>query len=152
MKTKQTYTVKEAQLALEHFCSYQERTHREVADKLYKMGMIPEAADEITISLMQNNFLNEERFAKAFAGGKFRINKWGKIKIKQALLQKGVSSRNIEIGLAEINEEDYRQTIRDLIEKKSPTIKTKNTFERKQKLLKYLQQKGFEISLVLEVV
>jgi regulatory protein len=152
LKTKQTYTIKEAQLALEHFCSYQERTHREVADKLYKMGMIPEVADEITISLMQNNFLNEERFAKAFAGGKFRINKWGKIKIKQALLQKGVSSRNIEIGLAEINEEDYRQTIRDLIEKKSPTIKAKNTFEKKQKLLKYLRQKGFEINLVLEYV
>jgi regulatory protein len=152
LKSKQTYTVKEAKLALEHFCSYQERTHKEVAEKLYKMGMIPEVIDQITISLIQNDFLNEERFAKAYAGGKFRINKWGKIKIKQALLQKGVSSQNIEIGLAEIDENDYRKTIIDLAQKKSKTLKAKSPFERKQKLVKYLQQKGFEISLVLDII
>jgi regulatory protein len=152
LKSKQTYTVKEAKLALEHFCSYQERTHKEVAEKLYKMGMIPEVIDQITISLIQNDFLNEERFAKAYAGGKFRINKWGKIKIKQALLQKGVSSQNIEIGLAEIDENDYRKTIIDLAQKKSKTVKSKSPFERKQKIVKYLQQKGFEISLVLDII
>jgi regulatory protein len=152
VKNKQTYTVKEAQQVLEHFCSYQERTHKEVAGKLYKMGMIPQVIDEITISLMQNNFLNEERYAKAFVGGKFRINKWGRIKIKQALALKGVSSQNIQIGLAEINQEAYQNAIIKLLNKKSVSVKAKNKYEKKQKLLKYLQQKGYEINLVLELI
>ena len=80
VRNQKSYTIKEAQKALEHYCSYQERTHREVDDKLQSLGMIPEVREKILISLLQNNFLNEERFAKAFARGKFNNNQWGRLK------------------------------------------------------------------------
>lgn len=152
MKTNKTYTLNEAQAALEHYCSYRERTHQEVALKLRKMGMIPQAIEKITLSLLQNDYINEERFAKNFARGKFRINKWGKIKIKQHLVQKGISKANISTGLAEINEEDYIQTLQDLATKKDLLLKEKNEYKKKQKLIQYLSQKGFETNLIYEYV
>ena len=151
VKSKKTYTVKEAQHALEHFCTYQERTHREVEKKLIDLGMIPQAIDQITLSLLRDGFINEERFAKTYTGGKFRINKWGRIKIKQGLYKKGVSNANIAIGLLIIDEHDYQKTINDLILKKAKKIKAKNQYERKKKLLRYMQQKGFEANLVYSV-
>ena len=152
MKAKKIYTLQEAQIALEHYCSYQERTHQEVAEKLKKMGMIPQAIEKITISLLQNDFLNEERFAKSFARGKFRIKKWGRIKIKQHLFQKGISKANINIGLSEINDEEYLQTLQELAKKKSILLKKDSVYKRKQKLIQYLYQKGFETTLIYEFV
>lgn len=152
MRNQKSYTVKEAQKALEHYCSYQERTHREVDDKLQSLGMIPEVREKILISLLQNNFLNEERFAKAFARGKFNNNQWGKVKIKQHLIQKGVSSANISIGLAEITEEAYFATIQTLAHKYQLKNKETNPYKRKQKLFRYLQQKGFETSVIYTCV
>jgi len=152
MKANKTYPLREAQIALEYYCSYQERSHKEVAQKLNKMGLIPQAIERITTSLLQNDFLNEERFAKSFARGKFRINKWGKIKIKQHLHQKGVSKANINIGLQEINEEEYLQTLHDLAKKKSNLLKENNVYKKKQKLIQYLYQKGFETTLISELV
>lgn len=145
---KKTYTVEEAQRALEHYCSYQERSHKEVEQKLQSIGMIPLACEQIIGHLIQNNFLNEERYAKSFARGKFNINKWGKIKIQQALLTKGVSNANIEIGLTEIDNEDYLKTLRDLIAKYQQNNKETIPYKRKQKLYKYLQQKGYETSVI----
>jgi len=152
VKTHKTYTFQEALKALENYCSYQERTHREVETKLYKMGMITEAAEKIIISLLENSFLNEERYAKSFARGKFRINKWGRIKITQHLVQKGISEPNIKIGLLEIDEEDYILTMLELAKKKSKLLKEDTVYKNNQKLLQYLYQKGFETALVYEFV
>ena len=149
---KKTYTVEEAQRALERYCAYRERTHKEVWQKLEKMGMIPVASEQIITALIQHDFLNETRFAKAFVSGKFRINHWGKIKIKNALLQKGVSAPNIKTGLSDIDPEAYRQVLRQLIEKQFPKIKAQNDYEKKQKLVRYLWQKGFEMDLIQEVL
>jgi len=149
---KKTFTVQEAQLALEHYCSYQERTYLEVKQKLQKMNMIPEVIDLITISLLENNFINEERYARGFVRGKFRNNKWGRIKIQIGLKQKGVSSKNIEIGFTEITDTEYKEVLTTIATKQKPRIKAKNTFEHKQKLIRYLQQKGFEFSLIIEIV
>ncbi len=151
MKRK-TYTVTEAKQALEHYCAYRERTHGEVAQKLRDMGMIPVVSEQIIAGLIQDDFLNETRFAKSFARGKFRINHWGKIKIKQQLQQKGVSEANIKTGLSEIDPDEYQNTLRQLIAKKYPKIKAKNSFEKKQKLVQYLRLKGFEMSLIQEML
>ena len=96
-----TYTVKEATIKLMQFCAYRDRTHNEVEEKLKSMNMIPEAQEQIIMHLMQENFLNEERFAKSFARGKFRIKKWGKCRIINELKIRGISPRNIQTGLKE---------------------------------------------------
>ncbi len=152
MKPKTSYTIEEAQRVLERYCAYQERSYKEVEEKLYNMGMIQEVSNQILLSLMQNDFINETRFAKAFAGGKFRIKKWGRLKIKQALKQKGVSVRNIEIGLDEIDEISYIETIKTIIATRLIKIKAKNSYERNQKMLLYLQQRGFETDLIYDLV
>ena len=96
--------------------------------------------------------MSEERFAKAYAGGKFRMKHWGKNKITQQLQRKGISEKNIETGLKEIEAKDYRNTIIKLIQKKNPLLKQKSTFERKGKLAQYLMLKGYEAELVWNVL
>ena len=150
VRNQKSYTVEEAQKALERFCSYQERTHKEVDEKLRSLGMIPMVCEKIILHLMQNDFLNEERYAKSFVSGKFNINKWGRIKIRQALTQKGISSANLQIGLTEIDEEEYKNTLQSLISKYQLNNKETNPYKRKQKAFKYLQQKGYETSEILE--
>lgn len=148
MKQQKTYTVDEATKALEHFCAYQERCHKEVEQKLYDLKMIPEARDHIILHLLQHNFLNEERFAKAFVRGKFNIKKWGKIKITNELRFKNISSYNIKSGLNEINLENYIETLQNLAEKKNTLIKETNSFKRRGKLYSYLSSKGFETNYI----
>ncbi len=150
MKNKKIDSIKEAKIALEYFCSYQERTQLEVEQKLQSMDIDAEACQIIITSLQDNDFLNEERYAKSFVSGKFRINKWGKMKIRQALLQKGISNANIKKGFLVIDEKEYCETIQSLATKQRPKIKAKNDFERKQKLSLYLQQKGYEMALIYE--
>jgi len=152
MKTKKSYTVDEATKALEHFCAYQERCHKEVEQKLYDLNMIPEAKEKIILHLLQHNFLNEERFAKAFVRGKFSIKKWGRIKIVSELKFKNISSYNIKSALKEINEEDYLITLQKIAEKKIALIKEPNSFKKKSKLITFLISKGFETQLVYEIV
>jgi len=152
MKSQKSYTVDEATKALEHFCAYQERCHKEVEQKLYDLKMIPEAKEQIILHLLQHNFLNEERFSKAFARGKFSIKKWGRIKIVNELKFKNISSYNIKTALKEINEEDYLNTLQKIAKKKSPSIKENNVFKRRNKLSTFLISKGFESNLVYSVV
>ena len=152
MKTLKTYTLEEAKRNLERYCAYQERAYSEVIQKLTNMGMISEARDEVLLHLIQHNFINEERYARAFVSGKFNIKKWGKLKIKRALLQKGISKKNIEIGFTEIDYDNYINVLNELAEKKIKLIKETNKYKRKRKLLSYLQQKGFETNLVYEYV
>lgn len=147
---QKSYTVKEATIKLMQFCAYRDRSHKEVEAKLKEMRMIPAAQEKIIIQLMQENFLNEERFARSFARGKFRIKKWGKIKIKQELKAREISAPLIKIALSEIDQQEYLAALHELAEKKSLLIRDKDPFKRRSKLSKYLIQKGFESSLVYE--
>ena len=146
-----SYTVKEATIKLMQFCAYRDRSQKEVEEKLLDMRMIPVAREKIIIQLMRENFLNEERFARSFARGKFRIKKWGKNKIKQELKAREISTPLIRIALTEIDDEDYFKTLRELTDKKSLLLMEKDPFKKRNKLSNYLLQKGFESSLVYEV-
>lgn len=147
---QKSYTVKEATLKLMQFCAYRDRSQKEVEEKLKDMRMIHAAREQIIIKLMHENFLNEERFARSFVRGKFRIKKWGRVKIKQELKAKEISSPLIKIALTEIQEEDYLNTLNELAEKKALLIKEKDPYKRRNKLCNYLIQKGYESNLVFE--
>jgi regulatory protein len=130
------------------YCAYQERCHHEVKNKLYSLGLRATEVDELLVFLITEGFLNEERYAKSFAGGKFRIKKWGKIKITHALESKGLTKNCIKIGLKEINEDDYSQTLETLLKAKLEEIAEPNAFIAKDKASKYAIQKGFEPDMV----
>lgn len=152
MHNSKTYTVEEAKRKLEQYCVYQDRSHYEVAKKLREMNMISQAIDLIVLHLMQHNFLNEERFAKSYVRGKFNTKKYGKIKIKQGLKQKGIQENLIKIAFKEIDETAYKDTLHQLAEKKLALLKEPNPFKKKQKLIRYLMQKGYESFLIYEVL
>lgn len=142
----------EAKGKIQRYCAYQERCHQEVKNKLYEYGLYSTEVDQLLSELITDGFLNEERYAKAFAGGKFRMKKWGKIKITHALEAHGLSKNCIRIGLKEIDEEHYLVTLNHLLEKKSEEVESENIFEKRDKLSKYAIQKGFEPDLVWQVL
>jgi len=119
-----------------------------VKNKLYEYGLFRNDVEELISELITDGFLNEERYAKAFAGGKFRIKQWGRIKIINELESKGLTNNCIKSGLKEIEEDVYEQTLTSLLEKKSSTIVEDNAFIKRDKLAKYAIQKGFEPELV----
>ena len=131
------------------WCDRQERCHSEVRTKLYKEGVYTDQIDVFIAELISQNYLNETRFAQAFVSGKFRIKKWGRIKILQQLKLKGVSAYCIKEGLKEVNEKEYLSTIATLIEKKLRDYRSeKNTYVLKSKVAKYIMSRGFEGDLV----
>ena len=152
MQRRQTYTLTEAIKKLENYCAYQERCHKEVQQKLKDMQMIPEARDAVIGHLLEHNFLNEERFAKAFVSGKFKIKKWGKRRLTLALKQKDISKYNINLALSMISDEEYIDTFNSLAEKKLASIRETNTLKKKKKLADYLLYRGWEPHLVYDKV
>lgn len=134
------------------YCAYQERSHREVKAKLFEFGLPSEKVDEIISYLITEGFLNEERYAKAFAGGKFRIMKWGRLKIQRELESSGVSARNVARGLAEIRSSEYSRTLLGLIKKKSNQVEDDSLFKKKNKVARFVIGKGYEPELVWEAV
>ncbi len=134
------------------FCAYQERTQQEVRDRLKEWNVFGDDAEEVIAELIQQNYLNEERFAKAFAGGKFRVKGWGRRKIKQHLQQRGISGYNFEQAMKEIAPDDYRSTLTDLLDKKRRTIRDSNPLIIKQKLVRYALSKGYESELIFTVL
>lgn len=152
MYPSKTYTIDEAQKRLEHYCAYQERCHKEVTQKLYEMKMIPEARDQIIVHLLQHNFLNEERFAKTFVRGKFRIKKWGKHRLQQELKQKDINMTLISIALKEIDDDQYYLTFNDLAEKRVASIRESNRQKKRKKLADYLLYRGWESHLVYDKI
>ena len=142
----------EAKAKIEGYCAYQERSHHEVKTKLYSYGLHSGEVDQLLTNLIVDGFLNEERYAKAFAGGKFRMKKWGRIKIVHALEAQGLSKNCIRIGLKEIDPDDYDKTLRQLLERKGEETETENIFEKRDKLSKYAIQKGYEPDLVWSVL
>ncbi|MCK5638609.1 MAG: RecX family transcriptional regulator [Flavobacteriaceae bacterium] len=149
MKNKRlTYTVEEAKKKLEYYCAYQDRCHTEVERKLYEMNMIPLAQEVIILHLIEHDFLNEERFSKSFARGKFRIKQWGKQRLIRELKQRNISEYNIEIALKEINQEEYLNVLSELAQKKWDSILEKNQFKKRKKIIDFLFRKGFESNLI----
>jgi regulatory protein len=151
-KRKKTFTPHEALVKAEAWCAYQERCQQEVRDKLYSWGLHERDVENGIAELISRGFLNEERFAKAYAGGKFRIKKWGRVKIRIELKRRKLSEYCIKKGLAEIEEDDYMKTLRKVAEEKTRTTKEKHALKKKYKVMNYLLSRGFENDLVREVV
>jgi regulatory protein len=151
-QAKKTYTVEEALVKLQKYCAYQDRCHREVEQKLKQMHMIPEAIERVIVDLIQDNHLNEERFAKAYVRGKFSIKKWGKVRLTLELKQRQISQYVIKTALAEIDPEEYLQTFHKLAEKKALNMSESNPFKRKKKLADYLIYRGWESHMVYDKV
>jgi regulatory protein len=143
---------KQALVKAEHFCAYQERSQKEVRYKLVEWGMRGDELEEIISELILNNFLNEERFAKSYTSGKFNIKHWGRVKIKQGLKLKGVPDKILQKAIYSIDDGDYLQTIEKLAIKKVKSLSENDPFKRKNKLMNYLQAKGFETDLILLVL
>jgi len=148
-----TYTVDEAKKKLEHYCAYQERCHKDVQKKLRDMRMIPEAIDQIIHHLITQNYLNETRFAQAFARGKFRTKKWGRNRIVRELKFRDISKYNITLALKGISETDYQKTFHELAEKRLRQLENEtNLQKKKKKLADYLFYRGWEPNLVWDKV
>lgn len=138
---------------IKQYCAYQDRCHSEVKEKLYSYGLYKKDVEQLMAQLIEENYLNEERFAIQYAGGKFRMNQWGRVKIKHALRQKQVSEYSIKKGLKEISDNEYKKTLQKLAAQKLKTLKSEtNVFSKKKKLQDYLLQKGYEGELVAGVV
>ena len=148
----QSFTIEEIKKKLEYFCVYQDRCHKEVESKMKEFKLIPEARELILLHLLQENFLNEERFAKNFARGKFRIKKWGKNRIVRELKFRDISAYNIKSALKEIDEEEYLKTIFEITEKRNEVISETNQYKRKKKLIDFLLRKGYETDLIFKTV
>lgn len=133
-----------------HYCAYQERSHSEVREKLYSLGLHRAGVESLLSALIEEDYLNEERFARAFAGGHFRTKQWGRIKIRQALIRKKVSEYNIRTALRFIDEADYLSTLEKLALRKWKSISGPgtNNYVRRAKTSNYLIQKGYEPELV----
>jgi regulatory protein len=150
--TKKVFTVDEIKRKLEQYCVYQDRCHKEVEQKMWDYNLIPEAKELILLSLMQDNFLNEERFSKSYARGKFRIKNWGKQRIVRELKFRDISAYNIKTALKEIDEQEYLTTIYRITENRNNVISEPNIYKRKQKLIAFLMRKGFENDLIFKTV
>lgn len=149
---QKSYTVEEAKRKMEHYCAYQERYHDEVVLKLKSLNMIPQAIDVIVVHLLDNNYLNEERFACSFARGKFRIKHWGKRRITNELKTRNISRYNIERALKEIPEGEYLDAFHELADKQWEITRESNIQKKKKKVMDYLLRKGYESNLVQEKI
>ncbi len=149
---KRKHTPEQALAKIQNFCAYQERSHKEVRNKLFEYGLWSNQVDDMISQLITDGFLNEERFAKAFAGGKFRMKKWGRLKIIRELEQRGLTQRCIQTGLNEIDQGDYQVALKQILTKKSEQLADTNDFEMRNKLARFAIGKGFEPDLVWEFV
>ena len=152
MAFQQKLTPQQALQKARHYCAYQERSHTEVTEKLYGFGLRKIEVETLLSQLIEDDYLNEERFATQFAGGKFRMKQWGKVKIEYELKQKRVSPRNIKKALAQIDEEAYTKTLNDLLKKKWNSLKHEQYINRTVKTTNYMLQKGFERNEISSVI
>ena len=148
-RKKKKLTPMQAQVKAQMSCAYQERCQQEMRDKLYEWGLYSNDVENIIANLITDNFLNEERFAKAFAGGKFRIKRWGRVKIRIELKKRKISDYCIRKGMQEIDEDEYRKALRELLEKRLRETKGREQV-RNYKAAQYAISRGFESDLVWE--
>jgi regulatory protein len=149
---KKYLTKEQAIMKLRQYCAYQERSHTEVVQKLWELGVMRSEHDAIVASLIEDDYLNEERFAKAFVGGKFRMKDWGRKKIYYGLKEKGIGDYLIKRAMKEIDEDVYRKTLADLAQKKFDSLKDEQYLLRKKKTTDFLLQKGYEPELISAVI
>ena len=152
MKEKKYFSIEEIKRKLERYCVYQDRCHKEIETKLREFVLIEEAKNQIILHLMEHNFLNEERFSKSFARGKFKIKRWGKQRIIRELKFRDITAYNINTALKEIDEETYLNTITEIAEKRNRLIKESDIYKRKKKLSDFLMRKGYEFELIYSTV
>ena len=145
-------TPEQAWQKIKHFCAYQERCHFETKEKLFGFGLSKTDVETLISRLIEEDYLNEARFAAQFAGGHFRIKKWGRVKIVYALKQKRVSPVNIKSALKEIDEENYKAILMKLAEAKWKLLKHEQYLNRQAKTSQYLINKGYEPTLVQETI
>lgn len=145
-------TPRQALEKLKHFCAYQERCHTEAREKLRQLGIRGGEADGILAALIEEGYLNEERYARSFARGHFRLKKWGKEKISRALASKEVSPYCIRRGLSEIPEDEYLDTLAALARGKYASLRDEQYLRRRFKTYQYLLSRGYEASLVREAL
>lgn len=151
-KFKKKLTPTAAFIKICRYCAYQERSHQEVKNKLYEYGLYSNEVDELISRLVTEGFLNEARFAKAYAGGKFRIKKWGRNKIVHELKHLGLTKKCISLGLKEVDEQDYLKTLKELIRKKAILSPEENIFRKRDQIARYVIGKGYEPELVWETI
>lgn len=137
---------------IRHYCAYQERSHQEVKDKLYGFGLRTTEVEEVLAGLIEDNYLNEERFACQFAGGRFRMKKWGRVKITYELKQHQVSTYNIKKALSSIEETDYLAVLQKLTAEKWASLRGEQPLSKQAKTMQYLLQKGYESNLIKEAI
>ncbi len=152
MFRSQQVSKEEALKKIQHYCNYQERCHKEVKEKLYGFGLHKAAVEELMANMIENNYLNEERFAVQFAGGKCRINQWGRKKVLYELQQKGVNKVNITIALKALDEQKYIQTLEKLARRKWMQLTSEHHLTRQGKTTAYLLQKGYELPLITKAL
>lgn len=140
------------QTAIHRYCQYQERCHAEVRNKLWELGCSPGDIEAHISQLIEAGLLNEERFARAYARGKFRIKHWGRVKITQQLRFKKISEYCIKKGLSEIDAEEYEQVLKKIVRKKWDALEKEQAFIRRAKVLKYILQRGFERDLIDDAI
>lgn len=149
MMDKTSLTKEQVLQKAKHYCAYQERCHSEVKEKLYSFGLHKNEVEEMISNLIEENYLNEERFALLYAGGHFRIKNWGREKIKQELMRKNISAYCIKKALAGISDQEYVTTLNKLAAIKLKSLKSeKNIFVKKKKLYDHLRMKGYESGLL----
>jgi len=149
---QQRLTKEQAWQKAKHYCGYQERSHYEAKQKLYGFGLYKNEVEELLSKLIEEDYLNEERFAEQFAGGKFRMKHWGKVKITYELKQKGVSAYNIRRALQSITDADYVASLQKLAEAKWEQLKGEQYIARQAKVTSYLMQKGYEPALIQKAI
>lgn len=147
-KKKKHVSKEEGLIKLQKYCAYQDRCHQEVRNKLLELGIFGLDLENIISDLIAENFLNEERFARSYARGKFRIKRWGRIRIKQELAKRKISSYCVRKAMEELDEFDYLEQLQLLIEKKTALEREKNPYKKKIKIAQYAIRKGFESHLV----
>ncbi len=143
---------KDALIRLQKYCAYQDRCHQEVRSKLLEIGMYGDELEEIMAELITENFLNEERFARSYARGKFRMKHWGKNRIRRELRFRKISDYCIRKAMEEVDEEGYLPALRELLEKKKRLLREKDTYKLRQKLGQHALRRGFESELVWKMV
>ena len=152
MQNKKVYNIKEVTEKIQSFCALQDRCQWEVEKKMRDWGIEDDIIENILTDLILEKFIDEQRFAESFCRGKFRIKRWGKVKIKNELKRRKISDSCINKGLGQIEEKEYYSVLEKLFEKKKSSLKDKNQFIRKGKIAKNLQQKGFESNLIWELI
>ncbi|SDK69100.1 regulatory protein [Catalinimonas alkaloidigena] len=150
--TPKKYDKAAAYARIARYCAYQERSPKEVRDKLRSYGLTSQEVEELTDRMIDENYLHEARFAEAYAGGKFRLKKWGRVRIRMGLRQHGIADSLIEESLAALDAVDYRATLQQLAQKKAASLTAEEPLLRKQKLVAYLLNKGYEPDLVWPLV